>query len=178
VFQANSAGEYVSQMLHGFLAEQRTLLSSHVLVLMLRMAWLSASIAIYLRQLGRWWLMPLSPSFWAKAISTSTYLINIQPSASLHGGFLSSVSLLTPLIIMHAACLVVFLYVLLAPHENTKLTAQSVECVFLGCSDEHKGYQCRDPVGRRSAFLMMSLLMSTRVIHFLSASSIAIPSIS
>jgi hypothetical protein len=39
--------------------------------------------------------------------------------------------------------------VFFAPREHTKLTAQSVECVFIGYSAEHNDYHCWDLVVRR-----------------------------
>jgi hypothetical protein len=73
----------------------------------------------------------LPPNFLVEAVSVSTYLINIQPSTNLQGGIpLERLTSRSPdysaLRLFGCIC-----YVLLAPHECTRLIVQSVECVFL-----------------------------------------------
>jgi hypothetical protein len=91
----------------------------------------------------------ISPHFWVEIVSTATYLINIQPSSALQGGITFECLYDKT---SYYSCLRLFgcvSYVLLAPRERTKLIAQSIECILLGYSAEHKSYRCWDLVARR-----------------------------
>jgi hypothetical protein len=132
VFHADSVGEYLFDALRHVLAEQGTLdqfycpgahahngfpeCKRHHLLETTRTLMIASFVP---------------PHFWVEVVSTATYLINNQRSSTLQGGIpfehlCGMMSDYSNLHLFGCVC-----YVLLAPHERTKLTVQSIECVFL-----------------------------------------------
>ncbi|GFS37423.1 hypothetical protein Acr_00g0051930 [Actinidia rufa] len=95
----------------------------------------------------------LSPFFgiWHSRLAalTAAYTINRVPSPLLgnltpYEGLYGSPPDYHSLRVFGCAC-----FVLLQPHERTKLEPRSRLCCFLGFGIEHRGYRCWDPLSRR-----------------------------
>jgi hypothetical protein len=124
VFRLDSTGEYLSNALHQVLAKQGTLAqfscpSAHA------QNGVTECKHHHLLETARAFMIASSvpPHFWVEAVSTATYLINIQPSSTLQGGIpfehlCGKTSDYSSLHLCGCLC-----YVLLAPRECTKLTA-------------------------------------------------------
>jgi hypothetical protein len=88
----------------------------------------------------------MPPKFWAEALRTATYLLNIRPhksnpnSTPFYSLYLSHPNY-SELRVFGCLC-----FPNTAAISTNKLSPRSIPCVFLGYSDEHKGYRCLDLV--------------------------------
>jgi len=88
-------------------------------------------------------------SYWAEALATATYLLNILPTKTLafvmpHFALHGALPSYDHLRVFGCAC-----YPNLSATASHKLTPRSTLCVFLGYSPHHKGYRCLDTVSNQ-----------------------------
>jgi hypothetical protein len=149
IFRSDSGGEYLSNKFHQFLTSEGTLAQLSCPGAHTQNGVAKRKHRHILESARTLLIASFVPShFWDEVVSTVVYLINRQPSTKLSNKCPDEVFFCTPsydhLRMFGCTC-----YVLLPPRERTKLSTQSVECVFLGYSSEHKGYRCYDPSSRR-----------------------------
>jgi hypothetical protein len=120
IFHVDSAGEYLSDALRRVLAEQGTLAQFSCPGAHAQNGVVEHKHHHLIETARAHMIVSSAPShFWAKTVSTATYLINIQPSSAIQSGIpfehLCGKTLnYSSLRLFGCVC-----YVLLAPHERT-----------------------------------------------------------
>ncbi|CAL5380597.1 unnamed protein product [Camellia sinensis] len=114
--------------------------------------------------------------FWGEAALTAAYTINCIPSPVIHNHtpyerLHGTRPPYTNLRVFGSAC-----FVLLQPHERTKLEPRSRLCCFLGYGIEHKGYRCWDPLSQRLRISRHVIFWEHKMFSSLSLFRLSVPS--
>ena len=104
-------------------------------------------------------------AFWGEATLTAVYTINRLPTPILdnctpHERLFGSLPSYNHLCVFGFAC-----FVLLQPHERTKLEPRSQLCCFLGYGVEQKGYRWYDPVSHHLRISRHVVFWEHRLFH-------------
>ena len=150
ILRTDNAMEYKSSRLLSFLAQQGTLIQRSCPHTSQQNGRVERKHRHILDSVRAQLLSAACPEkFWGEAALTSVYIINrlpskvtknVSPFERLYGTFPSYSNLKN----FGCAC-----FVLLHPHEHTKLEPRARLCCFLGYDTEHKGFRCWDPISQR-----------------------------
>ena len=92
----------------------------------------------------------LPPSFWGEALSTFVYVRNRLPTASLPSNKTPyEVAFGKKPSLQHLRVFGCRAYVMIQKDQRKSLQPHSMACIFLGYSEEIKGWRCYDPVSKK-----------------------------
>ncbi|MCO5585813.1 hypothetical protein L7F22_039746 [Adiantum nelumboides] len=83
--------------------------------------------------------------FWVETINTGAYIMNTTPTATVHGGTLEEKYSGKKPDLSHLKVFGCIAYVHILDELHTKLDPKAKKCIFLGYSNEQKGYSCYNP---------------------------------
>ncbi|CAL8994106.1 unnamed protein product [Prunus brigantina] len=150
ILRSDNGGEYTSHLFQDFL-QTHGIISQRSCPSTPQQNGVAERKNRHLLDVVRTLLLELStPSrFWCEALSTAVHLINRLPSPTLHHNSPFTKLFGRPPSYSNLRTFGCVCYVHLPAHERTKLTAQSIQCAFLGYSVHQKGFLCYDPNLRR-----------------------------
>ena len=91
----------------------------------------------------------LPKTFWAEALSTTTYVINRSPSMPLDGDTLQKVWTGKEVSYRYLKVFGCLAYVHVAKDRRRKLDPKTRPCIFLRYGDDEFGYRVWDPVDKK-----------------------------
>eukprot|EP00253_Pinus_taeda_P024045 PITA_24045 len=91
----------------------------------------------------------LGQEFWAEAVKTASYLVNISPSSALEDKTPQEVWTGKKPSLAHLMVFGCDAYVHVLKERRTKLDSKSQKCIFIGYKDRLKGYKLWNPITRK-----------------------------
>ena len=88
-------------------------------------------------------------SYWAEAVSTTVYIMNMTPTAAIHDVTPEEKYTGKKLDVSHLKVFGCIAYVHVPDELRTKLDPKAEKCIFIGYSLEQKGYRCYNPATRQ-----------------------------
>ena len=109
----------------------------------------------------------LSDSFWAEALNTAAYVINLSPAVALDGDVPDRVWTGKNVSYDHLRFFGCKAIVHVTKDERSKLDVKTKQCIFIGYGQDEFGYRFYDPVEKKLVEVVMLCSLKTKQLKIL-----------